>query len=122
MAVTVTNAQVDALAAAVPAGSYGPLTRVSDVETYPVPNSEMEIELTSIHSVSLFMTFDELGIAAVVERISNMAHDWTAKVDDLIFEIDAINDLAVAMSAPHTYANWKTLITALRAIRETKDI
>lgn len=113
MATTVTNGNLDTLAAAVPS-PYGPLTRVTSVASLPTPNSEVRIEFTSQYSVSVWLTYEELQVAGVRDRILAQAHEWTDIVANMKTEINALDALAEAMSAPHTYADYKVLVDYLR--------
>lgn len=113
MATTITNSNLDTLAAAVPA-PYGPLTRVTSVASLPTPNSEIRIEFTSQYSISVWLTYEELQVAGVRDRILAQAHEWTDVVTNMKTHITALDALADGMSAPHTYADYQTLVDYIR--------
>lgn len=117
MATTKTNAQVDTLAAAI-AAPYGPLTRVTDIEaaTVPTPNSGLRIEFTSaIDDTPVWASFDELSSLANRAIILEAAHGFEAIINDMKTAIDELDTIATAMTSPHTYADYETLIDAMRS-------
>lgn len=114
MATTVSNATVDTAAAAVGA-PYGPLTRVTDMDTLPTPNSQHKIAFTSnVGSTPVEMTYEELLITGVRDRILEQAHNWTDVVRKFGAAIDGLDTLWTAMSAPHTFADYQSLQNYVR--------
>jgi PKD repeat protein len=117
---TKTNAQVDAAAAAVVA-PYGPLTRVSDVETFPTPNSNIKIEFTSALSETVYLTYDELVDTQLVTKILESQHAVRGVNAQMRPVYGAV--LAAAMYAksyagpPYADTEWQFIIDLLRVIR-----
>lgn len=105
---TVTNGDLDTLAAAVPS-PYGPLTRVGTVASLPTPNSQIRIEFTSNLSVTVSLSAEDLENAPLTLELLKNYHSWTAIVADMKTAISALNTLAVAMSTPHTYDDYVVL-------------
>ena len=118
MAVTVTNAQVDTAAGNVAAGDGGPLTRVSDVEAYPTPNSEIRIELTTAAGNSVWLTYEQLTNAEQYPHKIAEADGISAIVEDIKTKVDALDTTMGAYSVPHTYAEYKATIESLREIAQ----
>jgi len=114
MATTITNGDLDTLAAAVPA-PYGPLTRVTSVASLPTPNSAHRIEFTTQYSVSVFLSYDDLQNDALVEKVLSQAHDYTSVVGRMKDAITGLDALADTMTAPHTYADYQSLTDYFRA-------
>jgi hypothetical protein len=119
MAATITNGNIDTAAAAVPA-PFGPLTRVTSVADLPTPNSEITLELTAATGETVYMTYEQLQDADVVQRILSYATGLQYKTQEIIDTIETINTAAQALTAPYTYAEYKALIDDLREIVEVK--
>jgi len=103
-----TNAMVDAAAATVPA-PFGPLTRVTNMNTLPTPNDDFNIEFnTAVTGIKVFMSYNELIKPNVRNRILNQL-GINADVERLKSWIGTMNTAAVAMTLPHDYNDWKTL-------------
>src|SRR5688572_2095411 len=117
---TKTNAQVDAAAAAVVA-PYGPLTRVSDVESFPTPNSNIEIEFTSALSVTVYLTYDEMVDTQIVDRILETQHSVrgvNAQARSVYGVVRAVAEYAASYAGPaYSDAEWQFIIDGLRVIR-----
>ena len=113
MPYTVSNATIDTAAAAVPS-PYGPLTRVTDVADLPEPNSEIRLEFTSALSETVYATYAELIIPAMILQINQRAHDWTAVVADLKTALNELDVLVDAMATPHTYEDYQAIIDTFR--------
>lgn len=122
MATTVTNGQVDTLAAAV-AAPWGPFTRVSDVSTFPTPNSEMDIEFTNALGGTVFATYEQMQIAAVRNRLGQQSAGFSYKTERIK---DAIDDLATALAGysgpPYSYSEYLDTIQALQTIDEIANL
>lgn len=114
MGLTITNTNIDSLAGAV-ASPYGPLTRVGTVVGAPTPNSDMRIEFTSALGATVFLSYEELQNSGLVAEAMRKAHDFTGIVESMKTQITALNSLAGAMSAPHTYTEYQTLTDHFRA-------
>jgi hypothetical protein len=119
MAITVTNANIDTAAALVDA-PYGPLTRVTDVATLPVPNTRIALQFTSALGVTIWMTYEDLENEAVANKLAAQSHDWTTRVANLKVKIGALKTAADAMTAPHTYADYQALLVLLRGFKDIK--
>lgn len=119
MATTITNANVDTLASAV-AAPFGPLTRVSDVEAFPTPNSEIDIEFTDALGNTLFMTYEQLQISGVVDRILAQVNgeDWI--MEETLATLDAlVTTMTGYAGPPYSYAQYKATVDALNALQMT---
>ena len=122
MAATVTNAQVDTAAGAVAAGAGGPLTRVSDVETFPTPNSEQNIELTTAVGATVYATYVELGLAGVIAAKIASAEGNSRRLHGVKTAINTLDTTMDAYALPHTYAEWKASIRSIRAIAQVRGL
>jgi hypothetical protein len=91
---TVTNAQFDTACAAVPA-PFGPLTRVSDLETAPTvaPNSHIAYETTSAADVTVWISYEDLATTVRRNDIIKDAHGVNAYLYDLSVLVDALDDI-----------------------------
>jgi len=68
------NATFDGVAAAVP-GPFGPLTRVTDLETNVVsPNSQMPVRVTSVLDVAFDISYDEMNDTDMLNKRLHEAH------------------------------------------------
>lgn len=114
---TVTNSQIDALAAAV-ASPYGPLTRVSDFEDtdlYPEPNSGLRGVFTSALSVSVSLSYDELHNTPQAWSILEKTHGWTTVVTAIKTFATNFKALADTVSGtPYTYEDYDLLVSYIR--------
>lgn len=115
MAKTVTNANINALAAATPA-PYGPLVRVTDVATLPTPNSEIALELTSALGVHVFLTFEQLEDADIRLSLLKSAHGGVATTRAISAAIDAIDTVNEVVKAGGDFdqADYTALMNAIR--------
>lgn len=117
----VSNGTVDTAAAAVPA-PYGPLTRVTDLDALGItPDSEVVIEFTTDGSApamgevfTVWMSYSELTNTAIRDRILEYTAGVANNVLSLITRIDAVNDIAAALTPPYTETMYATLIGELR--------
>lgn len=124
MAATVDNATVDTAAGLI-AAPYGPLTRVTDAEALPTPNSEMELDFTLVAPYTAYhvsLSYEQLQSAAITLRKCREAVGESAIVEDLVFDVDALNDTLAALTGPHTYAERRAAIEALRAIPQIRGL
>lgn len=115
-----TNAQVNALCAAVP-GPYGPLTRVTDLLTLPNDNSNMLLEFTDTRGTRMYMRYAELAdvdartkIIAEAEGINYMAHHIITEVDDINDDLQA---LLLVAGGPYTPETFRTIVNSLKRIK-----
>jgi hypothetical protein len=109
-----TNSQVDTAAAAVSA-PYGPLVRVTDVDSLPTPNEEHTIEFTMANSLgSVFMSYRQLTNSDTRLRILEQAANITGRVQKIKTWVAAVYAVTNALSAPHTYEDLVDVIAALR--------
>lgn len=98
------NANFDTLAAAVPA-PYGPLTRVTDINTafdYD-DNSDAKVEATSALNVTVFISYNQLNDAATRDAILFRAHavkGINAIIDPIQHTIKALNAYLSSLSGP----------------------
>lgn len=112
----ITNLQVDAYASGV-TGIGGPLVRVTDLDTLPVPNENISLEFTMAASGgggSVNMSYEQLTTTAVRTRIMEQASGIHGRVESLITSIAAIYAVSSAMSAPHTYADLVDIWDVIR--------
>jgi HPt (histidine-containing phosphotransfer) domain-containing protein len=118
MAITKTNAEIDTAAAAV-AAPYGPLTRVTDVEALPEPNSEIQIQFTMASSIgTVYLTWEQMENADQLLALLKKAAGVTAIVQDIKTAIDALDTTMGAYAVPHTQAELTATINTLRNIRQ----
>lgn len=91
------NANIDALAAAVPA-PYGPLTRVTDMATLPTPNGDRFITLTTdTLNVPVRLRAYELADAEAVQKAIAEAERADYVIHQTIVQIDAANTAIQAL-------------------------
>ena len=115
----ITNAEFDAVAGAVPA-PYGPLTRVTDMDTnvdYDY-NSDVQIEVTSALSKTLYISYDEMNNVVTRDEILGRAHsgkDFNHLAYLMTLAVEVINEHAQSYAGPpYSDTEWKTLIGAFR--------
>lgn len=110
MATKVTNAQVDVLAAAI-AAPYGPLVRVTDLDTdSPDPNKDFKILFdTAVSGVQVELTYHELNDADIAAAVIAQAFNFQDKLEAIIADLDTLNTTAQALALPHTPADYKTV-------------
>lgn len=115
MSVTVDNTDVDTACAAV-STPFGPFTRVSDVEAFPVPNSDQEITVTTALGDTLTITYEKLLYDdAAVAAAKRVASGYTATVEDWKALIAAEKTALDALTAPHTYAEYLVRLRAKKS-------
>ena len=115
MATTLTNGQIDTLAAAV-AAPYGPLTRVTDVADLPEPNSEIKLEFTSALTQTVYLTVEEMQIAGILADRLLTQHGHvgvTRAISAAIDAIDVVNE-TIKTAADFTSAEGVELMQAIK--------
>lgn len=118
----ITNFQVDVIASTI-AAPYGPIVRVTDMEDLPVPNENRDIEFTmaaTVDSLPVTMSYEQLATASVRNRILAQFAGVQGLAEELIADVAAAYAVTNALSAPHTYEDYKTAVEAVRAIRAVK--
>lgn len=115
MAKTVTNGNINTLAAATPA-PYGPLVRVTDVATLPTPNSEIVLELTSALGVTVHLTYEQLEDADIRLSMLKTAHGGVATTRAISAAIDAIDTVneTVKTGGLFDQGDYTDLMNAIR--------
>jgi len=117
---TVTNAQVDTGAAAIVA-PYGPLTRVSDVEAFAAPNSNIEIQFTSALSVTVYLTYEQLiDLTRVYYRLEDQhsIRNINGQANEVYGILLAVTEYMKSFSGPpYMDSEWQFIIDGLRIIR-----
>jgi PKD repeat protein len=117
---TVTNAQVDTGAAAIVA-PYGPLARVSDVESFPTPNSNLAIEFTSALSVTVYLTYEQLiDLTRVYFRLEDQhsIKNVNGQMREVYGILRAVTEYAASFAGPaYSDSEWQFIIDGLRIIR-----
>ena len=117
-----TNANIDTLAAAVP-GPYGPLTRVSDLDTdYKFDdNGDVHLEFTSaVSSTPVFATRNQLADADRLSQILVNAHSGSGVNGGLDAIYNVVSSVAAYLKAaalPYTAQDRATVFTMLRRNR-----
>lgn len=115
MGATVSNATVDTAADAVDA-PWGPFVRVTDVTTLPTPNSEIRIEFTTALGHTVFMSYEELQYEAAAIVKAKAAAGFTADVELFKSGVDTQDTALTALTAPHTYAEYKARLAGLKGL------
>jgi len=116
-----TNANIDTLAAAVP-GPYGPLTRVSDLDTdYKFDdNGDVHLEFTSaVSSTPVFATRNQLADADRLSQILVNAHSGSGVNGGLDAIYNVVSSVAAYLKAaalPYTAQDRATVFTMLRSV------
>jgi PKD repeat protein len=117
---TVTNAQVDTGAAAIVA-PYGPLTRVSDVEAFATPNSNIEIQFTSALSVTVYLTYEQLiDLTRVYYHLEDQhsIRNINGQANEVYGILRAVTEYMKSFAGPpYLDSEWQFVIDGLRIIR-----
>ena len=119
---TKTNANIDALAGAVPA-PYGPLTRVTDMDALGyIPNSDRPIAFTSnVSTTAVSMSYDQLADVRTRDEILKEAHskrNINGEFDEMVKAIAVLYAYTSSMSLPHLDSEKVLVLEGLRAQRE----
>lgn len=117
----ITNLQVDIVASTI-AAPYGPIVRVTDLDTLPVPNENISLEFTmaaGVGSGSVFMSYEQLTGSDVANRILEQAAGLHGRVEEIKTAIANIYAVTNAFSAPHTYAD---LVAFWNVLRENDEV
>lgn len=122
---TKTNANVNVAAATVPA-PYGPLTRVTDMLTLPVPNEFQQIHLTDANGTHVYMSFEQLDDAEEAQRMIALANGKQYYLHQLIVRLGTINTTVQAIKnvSGHGYtdAEYQTVIKEIRKLNEISGL
>lgn len=115
------GAVADSLAAAVGAGDYGPLTRVTAISALPHENlNTPRIEFTTKNSNPVHLTYHELASSAMRDARIQTREGINAAVVGLVAALAAIKVTTDTWSEPYSKANYTALTKALTAIPEIK--
>jgi hypothetical protein len=113
-------AEALALAAAVAAGDYGPLTVVTTEANAPI-SFDQRMEYTTLNSKTVYLSYNDMKVDAVRNTLVDQAEGETAKVDTIGAQLTALVVLYDAMTAPHSHADYVSLIDSIREIYETEN-
>lgn len=110
---TITNFNVDTVASGI-GGIYGPLSRLTNMGSLPVPNENHSIQFVTALGNHVFMSYEQLTTTAVRNRILGQAGGINENVQDLKTAVAAVYAITNAFSAPHTYDDYVAAINAIR--------
>lgn len=117
MAATITNGDVDTRISALAPGIV--ITRVTDLTTVPIAQSDVPIEFDVTSTGTHFWaTYEQLGYAAVVQRLIDEAEGVEKAVQDLKAELLDIANTTIGST--YTQATYNAAIDALQRIRESR--
>jgi len=114
-------ALVDALAAAVGAAYYGPLTRTTAIASLPTVHwDEKRIAFTDKYNNTVYLTYTQLANAVARNSVVYDANAVDVVSNAIVTELAALKVLTDAMVRPYTLANYNTISRALVDIDQIK--
>jgi hypothetical protein len=113
-------AEALALAAAVAAGDYGPLVVVTAEADAPI-YFDGRMEYLALNSKTVHLSYNDMKIDAVRNLIVDQAQGYSVKVETIGAQLTALVVLFDAMTSPHSYADYVSLVDSIREIYEAEN-